>query len=296
MGSEKTAILTDSGASIPEEFAREHGVYVMPMSIIDDKGNILESGRDIDSEEMEDRLRNGETFTTASVAPGAMINTLNEAVSDDYDQAVVITISSGLSQTNATACMLAGELAETDKIQLDVIDSKSIGAATGLLAMEAASLIEGGIPFGRIASRLAGTIMQTKVWFGMQTLDWLKRGGRIDEITYRIGSFLDIKPIITCDGDGKYVSHKRARGWKKVIPAEQRIAESMALQFHNVRLAVSATKSKDSDANMLIGSVCKTLKDAGVVIDDVLRTPFPPELLVHTGPDALGIAVQGTTL
>lgn len=296
MESEKIAVLTDSSASIPSEFAEEHGVYIMPMSIIDTDGNILASGTDIDSAEMEERLRKGEGFTTAAVAPGDMINTINAAVNDEYDQAIVVTTSSGLSTTHATACMLAGELAETDKIQLDVVDSKSIGASTGLLVMETVTLIEDGLPFGRIASRMTGAVLQTKVWFAMQTLEWLRKGGRIDEMTYRLGSFLEIKPIITCDANGKYVTHKRARGWKKVIPTLQRIAEDESMRFHNVRLAISMTTSMEDDANTLLNAVTKTLKEAGIVVDDVLKTAFPPELLVHTGPDALGIAVQGTTL
>jgi fatty acid-binding protein DegV len=70
----------------------------------------------------------------------------------------------------------------------------------------------------------------------------------------------------------------------------------MAMKFHNVRLAISMTKSMEDEANGLLDTVTKTLTDAGIVIDDILKTAFPPELLVHTGPDALGIAVQGTTL
>ena len=296
MSNERTAILTDSSASIPADFAREHGVYVMPMSVIDSNGNILASGRDIDSSDMENRLRSGETFTTAAVAPGDMIGTINDAVNDGYDQAIVVTTSSGLSTTNATACMLAGELAETDKIQLDVIDSLSIGAATGLIAMEAVALEEDGLEFARIANRMTGAVSQTKVWFAMKTLEWLRRGGRIDEMTYRLGSFLDIKPIITCDANGKYVVGRRSRGWNKVVPAQRQLAEDMAMKFHNVRLAISMTKSMEDEANGLLDTVTKTLTDAGIVIDDILKTAFPPELLVHTGPDALGIAVQGTTL
>lgn len=296
MSSEKIAVLTDSSASIPSGFAEEHGVFVMPMSIIDSDGNILASARDIDSSEMERQLRDGKEFTTAAVAPGDMIETINEAVTNGYDQAIVVTTSSGLSTTYATACMLAGELAETDKIQLDVVDSKSIGAATGLLVMEAASLIGDGIPFARIASRMAGTVQQTKVWFAMKTMEWLRKGGRIDELTYRIGSLLEIKPIITCNADGRYVACKRARGWKKVIPTMQRIAEEQAKRFHNVRIAISMTETEDESAKVLLDAVTQTLSDADIVIDDVLSTPFPPELLVHTGPDALGIAVQGTTL
>lgn len=296
MSIEKTAILTDSSASIPAEFAKEHGVYIMPMSVIDSDGNILASGKDISSSEMEDRLRAGEDFTTAAVAPGDMVGAINDAVSDGYDQAIVVTTSSGLSTTNSTACMLAGELAETDKIQLDVVDSLSIGAATGLIVLEAVALVEDGVEFSRVADRMTGAVAQTRVWFAMKTLEWLRKGGRIDEVTYRLGSFLDVKPIITCNEEGKYVVHKRARGWGKVIPTERKIAEGMATKFHNVRLAVSMTKSMEDDAKVLLDSVTKTLKDSGVIIDDILKTEFPPELLVHTGPDALGIAVQGTTL
>jgi len=296
MDFENTAIITDSSASIPKEMLSEKGMYMMPMSIIDKDGNILTSGSDITSEEMEERLREGEQFTTAAVAPGDMVNAINEAVTDGYDQAIVVTTSSGLSTTYATACMLAGELAETDKIQLDVIDSLSIGAATGLVTLEAKTLVEEGIEFQKIANRMTGAVTQTEVWFAMPTLEWLHKGGRIDELTYRIGSFLDIKPIITCDEHGKYVVKKRSRGWKKVIPTQISLAEEMASRFHNIRLAVSSTKSKQDEANDMVATIKEKLKELDVVIDEILSTEFPPELLVHTGPDAVGLAVQGTTL
>jgi DegV family protein with EDD domain len=217
-------------------------------------------------------------------------------VSDGYDQAIVVTTSSGLSTTYATACMLAGELAETDKIQLDIIDSLSIGAATGLVTLEAKSLVESGLEFGKIANRMTGAVSQTEVWFSMPTLDWLRKGGRIDEITYRLGSLLNIKPIITCNEDGKYAVRKRARGWQKVAPMQIALAEETASRFHNVRLAVSATKSKKNEAEEMIDAVKQKLKELDVVVDEILSTAFPPELLVHTGPDAMGLAVQGTTL
>lgn len=291
-----TAIITDSSASIPEEMLAEKGMYMMPMSVIDKDGNILASGSDITSDEMEERLRDGEEFTTASVAPGDMVNAINEAVTDGYEQAIVVATSSGLSSTHATACMLAGELAETDKIQLDVVDSLSIGAATGLVTLEAKALVSEGLEFQKIANRMTGAVAQTEVWFSMPTLEWLRKGGRIDALTYRIGSFLDIKPIITCNEQGRYVVRKRAKGWKKVIPTQMSLAEDMASRFHNVRLAVSATSSMQDEANEMIDAVSKRLREMDVVIDEVLSTKFPPELLVHTGPDAIGIAVQGTTL
>lgn len=296
MGIENTAIITDSSASIPKEMAGQVGMYVMPMSVIDEDGNVLASGKDISSEEMEKRLRDGEKFTTAAVSPGDMVDTINEAVMDGYEQAIVVTASSGLSSTYSTACMLAGELAETDKIQLDVVDSLAIGAATGLIAMEAKALVEEGLEFRRIANRMTGAVSQTQVWFSMLTLEWLRAGGRIDELTYRLGSLLDIKPIITCDEDGKYVVSKRSRGWKKVAPLQSHLAEEMASRFHNVRLAISMTESMREEAEAMLKEVTEKLHEADVIIDDVLITAFPPELLVHTGPDAMGIAVQGTTL
>ena len=184
----RTAIITDSGASLTEEVIGEGGIYVIPMSVVDGDGEPLASGTGVSSSEMEERLRDGEEFTTTAVTPADMVSAVNQAVQDGYDQAVVVTTSSGLSSTYDMACLLAGDLAETDKIQLDVVDSKSIGAATGLVAMEAKSLVDGGFEFGSIANRMSGAVAQTRVWFATKTLDWLRRGGRIDAVTYRLGS------------------------------------------------------------------------------------------------------------
>lgn len=292
----KTAIITDSGASLTEEVIGEGGIYVIPMSVVDGDGEPLASGTDVSSSEMEERLRDGEEFTTTAVSPADMVSAVNQAVQDGYDQAVVVTTSSGLSSTYDMACLLAGDLAETDKIQLDVVDSRSIGAATGLVAMEAKALVDGGFEFGSIASRMSGAVAQTRVWFATKTLDWLRRGGRIDAVTYRLGTLMNAKPILTCSDDGTFSVRKKARGWKRVAPSLVSFAEEMAQQFHNVRIAVCATDSLKDEARQMADEVRKWLQENGIVVDAVLEAQFPPELLVHTGPDAMGLAVQGTTL
>lgn len=297
MVNDNTAIIVDSSASLPEGVTGRRGVYVMPMSVIDADGNSMTSGTDITSEQAEARLRDGEELASAGVAPDAMVDAINQAVIDGYGEAIVIAASSRLSPTYATACAIAGELAEEpDKIQLDVVDSRSIGAAEGLVAMEALALLEDGFEFDRIAGRMTGAVAQTRVWFAAKSPDWLRRGRHVDGLSYRMGSLIDMYPLLTCDDSGRCVTAKRVRGWKKVVPAMTVIAAGFAGEFHNVRLAVCATTSLADEAKALADDMRKRLDDADIVIDDVLDVEFPPELLVHTGPDAIGIAVQGTTL
>lgn len=290
------AVIVDSGTGLTKEFIEEHGIYVVPILMTLPDGTTKRSGLDITPEEMEKVVRESTDVKTASPSPESVMEAVSQAFHDGYDQALVVTISSGLSSTYDVACLVSGILAEKDSIQLEVVDTLNIGAASGLVAQEAMELIENGVPFDKLGLRLAGVAGRTKVWFTVKDLGYLRRGGRISEPVYRMGSLLSIKPVITCDETGHYVVAKKVRGWDSSVKAEQNLALQFASTFSRVRVAICASSTTQEEADAMEQEVRDELGDMGVDIMSVDRVTFPPELFVHTGPDALGIAIQGDSL
>ena len=120
----------------------------------------------------------------------------DDAKAAGYEGAVYVAISSGLSATCDTARMIAESITD---FPIYVVDTKNIGIASGLIVIEAQRLIEQGLSLEEIGAKLDQASLNTRVYFSVPSLEYLRKGGRISEAIYRIGSMLNIKPVLTCD-------------------------------------------------------------------------------------------------
>ena len=112
-------------------------------------------------------------------------------------------------------------------------------------------------------------------------------GGRIDAFTYRVGSVLNIKPIIWCDEEGFYRTYRKARGWERALRQEFKCVQEFADKNVRSRLAVACT-----DASRCFEMVEGWMRDGVSNITEIVRAGISPALLVHTGPELVGMAVQ----
>lgn len=283
MNNAKIAVICDSGTDVPDWFAKEHDVRVVPLGITYSDGITLRAGVDITESEVVERFAQ-EIPTTSLPSPADIQSTYEQVRADGYERAVVVTISSGLSSTNQTAHLVASQLEDFPVI---VIDTLSIGVAAGLVVMAATEMIEDGIPFEQLESRLTALSKLTKVFFCVKDLKYLRKGGRIDAFTYRIGSALNIKPIIWCDHEGFYRTYKKARGWERALKQEFKCIQEFATQNVRSRLAVACT-----DASKCFEMVEGWMREGVSNISEIVRAGISPALLVHTGPELVGMAVQ----
>jgi DegV family protein with EDD domain len=173
-----------------------------------------------------------------------------------------------------------------------VVDSLSIGIAAGLVVVAAANMIEADVPFLSLQRKLDALAADTRVYFSTKTLEYLRKGGRISEPVYRLGSMLNIKPVIKCNETGHYVVARKARGWERSLETEVRLVVEHAQQFGTVRLAICCSDADDY-FEYLEGRLREELGKIGVNIESILYSDVSPDLLVHTGPDVVGIGVQG---
>lgn len=283
MNEQRIAVITDSGTDTPTDFAAAHDIRVIPLRINYSDGSTYENGVDITAEEVVERFAQ-EIPTTSLPSPLRIRETLERARDDGYAGAVVVTISSGLSATYETVGMVARQMEDFPVV---MVDTRSIGIAAGFVVMEAARQVEAGMPLERLGSVLTAVSERVRVFFSVQKLDFLRKGGRISEAVYRVGSVLNIKPILTCSPEGTYVIEKKARGWQRALDAQVGLVAEQAARWPQVRLAVCTYDPaiRDELEARLRGRVANAV--------EVLRTGLSADLLVHTGPTLVGMGVMG---
>ena len=287
MNEQRIAVITDSGTDTPADFVAAHDVRVIPLRINYSDGSSYENGVDITAEDVVRRF-DEEIPSTSLPSPMKIRDTFEQARRDGYVGAVVVTISSGLSATNETMNMVARQMEDFPVV---VVDTKSIGVAAGLVVMEAVRQVEAGMPLDRIGSVLGALSERTRVYFSVQKLDFLRKGGRISEAVYRVGSVLNIKPVLMCDErEGKYVIAKKARGWQRALDTQVKLLVENAARWGRVRLAVCTF-----DPVLRGELVARVRERVGAVAEIVefVSCGISADLLVHTGPTLVGMAVQG---
>lgn len=283
MNSQRIAILTDSGTNTPQSFVQEHDVRVVPLLINYKDGSCYRSGVDITTREVIDRFSE-EIPTTSLPSPQQIKEALEQARDDGYACGVFITISATLSATNQTVQMVSRLV---EGFPLVVIDTRSIGVVAGMVVMQAVRMVEQGTPFGELEARLNDLSEKSDVFFTTKTLEYLYKGGRISKVTYRLGSVLNIKPVIMCDEEGRYVVAKKARGWERAIATELKLIAERAARFERVRIGICC-----SDSSNLFDRLERDVRSSIHNVVDIVRSGLSADLIVHTGPDLVGLGIQ----
>lgn len=238
---------------------------------------------DITPQEVYDRLTE-EVPKTSLPDAGSVAEAFDRIVEAGYERVLCITISSALSGTNSLIHMVARDYPQLD---VRVVDTLSIGVAAGFQAILAASLLEAGEWLSAIVEKLEKSVRDSRVFFCLSTLEYLRRGGRIGKVSAMLGTLLNIKPIITCNAEGAYVVASKVRGRAQSIAETIALAVSEARKHVRYRLAVASGDAQDEIRHVL-AELRRLLPDCGeIIVSDV-----SPALVVHTGPGLLGIGVQ----
>lgn len=283
MNDQRIAILTDSGTDTPADFVRAHDVRVVPLHINYSDGTSYRSGVDITEREVIERFSE-EIPKTSLPSPQEILDLCEQAKADGYERGVFVTISSALSATNQTVRMVKEQL---EDFPLAVVDTKSIGVIAGLQVMEAARMVESGVPFEELERRLTELSERSDVFFTVKDLYYLRQGGRISETVYRLGSVLNIKPVLYCDAEGYYAVVKKARGWDKALATLVRLVASRAAKFARVRVGICCSAADDC-----LDELEERMRREVPNVGEVIRSGLSPDLIVHTGPDLVGMGVQ----
>lgn len=207
----KIRIIVDSGSNFTAEEVAKYDLGWIPLHIVYPDGRIIDDEPHL-GQELYDDIATGK-LSTSQPTP-EKIRTVFEETLSRYDYGVYLPLSSALSGTYMAAKMVVSEM-KTDRIK--VIDSKQITIGIDVLVMRILEEIEKGVDFCRIEELFNDIRSRQRFYFLLETLEHLKRGGRIGRAKYVVGTMLRVVPLLVIDDDGYINASKKARGVKKVI-------------------------------------------------------------------------------
>lgn len=279
MEENKIAILTDSCSDVPRNLLERFNIYEMALTI-NYKDKSYRDRIDITPEEVYENLQN-EIPHTSLPTIGEMNEVIEKIIADGYNQIIIPVISSGLSGT----CKAIEMVCENFKnIKTKVIDTKNIGLGSGFLSVYAAQLLEKNLNFEEIVKKVENKIESSNIYFSLQTLHYLVKGGRLGRVEGMIGSVLQVKPIISCDEDGIYYTVEKVRGRKQSINKLIEIVQDKIKDKKNYYLAICHGYAQE-EANKIREIMQPYIDNATICMEGQIS----PALGVHTGPGLVGI-------
>lgn len=277
---QKIAILTDSAADLTPELLKEYNIHSAPFRIIYSDGE-YEDGVTITPEELFKSL-DKEIPTTSLPSVETIDNILCDLEKEGYTHVIAVLISSQFSGTWNSVRLLAED---HPNLTTHVFDSRTLTMAEGAVALHAAKLAKEGKSFEEIVETLEAKRAATQTFFIIDTLEYLKRGGRIGKVAGTIAEFLNIKPLITIDPDGTFRTYAKVRGKKQAINKLKEIANEY-LAKGNCNFWVMDADNKVEGDNLF-----NAIKDLDN-INEMHRGIIGPALSLNTGPGLIGFVVE----
>ncbi|MEY8746575.1 DegV family protein [Paenibacillus tundrae] len=279
--SHKVAIVTDSTADIPEELIRKYGIHVVPLRVLFGEETYAD-GVELTPEEFYTKLGKAATLpTTSQPSPTEFMNVYQSLLDEDPERAIVsIHLSSGMSGTYQSA-LLGKSLLEREG-DITVLDSKSASYGYGLLVVQAAELALQGKSAVDIASAVEGMHRTRKLFFLVDTLEYLQKGGRIGKAAAIFGTLLNIKPILSIDEEGIIYAVEKVRGQKKAMA---RIIELFQQDFAGKRVNVAIGHTADPGSAI----ACAEQLRGHFTLNEVVYTNIGAVIGSHVGPGVIAI-------
>ena len=281
------AIVTDSNSGISQAEAKELGIYVIPMPFLVD-GKLYFEDVDMNKEQFYHFLENDADLSTSQPSPGDVMD-LWDKLLKEYDEIVHIPMSSGLSASCSTAMGLARDY--DGKVQ--VVDNQRISVTMQQSVMDAKHLAAAGKSAAQIKEILEKEALESSIYLMVDTLKYLKKGGRITPAAALLGSALNLKPILQIQGD-KLDAYKKVRGVKA---AKKNMLEAMKKDVEGrfsdyvtkgqLKLHVAYTTDEET-ARQWKEEVQSMFPDIAISRID----PLSFSVTCHTGPGVLAIAAS----
>lgn len=283
----KTAVMTDSNSGISQQEADALGLFMMPMPVIID-GKTHYEGIDLTHDSFFSALTGGRDVTTSQPSPGDLMDRWDKILSSGYDELIYIPMSSGLSNSCSTAISLSAEY--NGKVQ--VADNHRISVTMRASIEEAISYASNGISAAEIKRSLEENAYNSSIYIAVDTLEFLKKGGRVTPAGAALGAVLNIKPILTIQGE-RLDAFAKVRGMKK---AKQKIVEALQNDFNTrfkdiptERLRLGAAGSGLTPAEREDWRA--TLANAFPQFD-VYYDPLSFCICCHVGPQSYGVGIS----
>lgn len=269
-------IVTDSSCDLPDDVIARHRIEVVPLTIRFGEEELVDR-EELSTDEFWHRLTSSSALPeTAAPSVGRFQAAFTRLVSAGADGIVVVCISSKISATIQAATLAAEQF--TPGIPVRVVDSGLVSAALGLAAIEAAEVAAAGASVDEVEAAARSACERGRIFATPDTLEYLRRGGRIGGAAALIGGLLDVKPLIGFE-DGKVAAAGRVRSRKRALAAVLEHVEEQRGSIH--RLAVVHSDPTD------LQDFLKRL--AEVYEGEVMLARFGPVVGTHIGPGTVGV-------
>ena len=279
------AVVVDSNSGISQAQAKELGVFLLPMSFSVD-GTICYEGIDITQEEFFAKMERGAAVSTSQPAPGEL-REMWKTVLQDYDELVHIPMSSGLS----ASCETANAIAADFNGLVQVVDNHRISVTQYQSVLDALALAEAGYGAADIKKRLEEEAYASSIYIMVDTLKYLKQGGRVTPAAAMIGSVLHLKPVLQIQGDkldpiAKCRGEKSAR--RAMLDAVRADAEGRFAKYaEKGELVYHYSWSHPSDPENVERWKQEIMQEFG--LESIEGTPLALSICCHIGPGALAV-------
>ena len=269
--------VVDSTADIPQEYVEKYGFEVVPLYVTLD-GKTYKDGVDLSQAQLHAQLRGTESVpSTAAPNPNDYIQAFTRAA-ERADHIICITLSAGMSSSYQSANVARQSLPDHD---ITIVDSGTVAIVEGRIAIDAAQAAEAGADKAAVVARIERRKSQTFQVFTAATLKYLRRSGRVNMVSYMVGSALRIKPLFTFK-NGRGESYGQAMSSDS---AYIKIVNDAAARFGNTPVvAAIAHADAPQEAEKIRQRAEKKLNITDLIVSDV-----GPILVAHGGPGVAGL-------
>jgi len=273
-------VVTDSVADLPPQVVQELGITVVPAYLRFGE-EVYRDGIDLTTEQFYERLMHSKILPFTTVPPPAAFSKAYDELAEETDEILAITVSHKFSAIYEAA-LQAIELMKK-KCRVEVVDSLAGAMAEGLIAIAAAKAVKAGASLDEVVDITRNNIPRSEIYFAFDTLEYLKRGGRIGKAQALLGSLLKVNPIC-CIRDGEAYPVAREHSRAKTIEYLYKFAMSYS---YIEEMAIEDATTPD-DAEMLVERLSSRFPK-----ERIYRSKVSPAVGAHVGPHVLAVSVLG---
>lgn len=276
---EKIALVTDSTSDLTPDLLAKHQIHLLPLKVVY-KDREYSDRVDISPQEVYDRFEE-EIPTTSMPSPGEILQLFEELKSKGFTHAICMHISSGLSGTCDTVRSMAQQVKD---FTVEVVDSRSLSMGLGLQVLEAAHHLADNLNFHQVVEKARDFVPQSKTFFVLKTLKYLRQGGRIGYVKGTLGEILQVKPIISINDEGKYHNVDQTRGRAKSL---EKLYEMAKEKIENGMTKICVCHGDAETEALELLARLRELKN----VKETFLTQISPVMVVHTGPGLVGVTM-----
>lgn len=280
MGESSVAVIADSTSYLPRGWADELGVRIVPVQVIV-AGRPYDETEDAQAEAVTAALRDMQPVTTSRPSPARFLEAFAQAQQAGARAIVVATLSSSMSATHESALLAAREAS----VPVVVVDTRSIAMGEGFAVVAGARAARAGASAEEVAEVVRRTAAASHVFFYVDTLEYLRRGGRVSSAKAAMGKALQVKPLLTVT-DGHVEKLEQVRTSAKALARLVDLAVDAAVEDPSVTIAVQHLAAPER-ADRLVADLVARLPEA-----DVIQAPVGGVVGAHVGPGMVAVVVS----